>query len=147
MEGWRQGEVLRVTLRFHMSFMTHPYVYHDSFVWHTTHSWGVGSFGLLPLFCVIWFIVLSDVIHCSVWYDSLFCVIWFIVLCDMIPDRKMADRIMRMSHGVIECWQEPPILLICERVMMWYGSFHSSSMTHSYVHHDTWKRVTWPTTH
>ena len=46
-------------------FMTHAYVWHDSFI------------------CVTWLIHMCDMTHAYVWHDSFICVAWLIHMCDM----------------------------------------------------------------
>ena len=78
---------LCVTCLIHMCDMTHPYVWHDSF---TCVTWHIDMCDMNrpnvwhdSIICVTWIIHMCDMTHSYVWHDSFTCVTWLIHMCDM----------------------------------------------------------------
>jgi len=62
-----------VTWLITMCDMTHPYVWHDSFICVRHDSF----------ICATWLIHMCDMTHSYVWRDSFTCATWHIHMCDM----------------------------------------------------------------
>jgi len=81
-----------VTWLIHMCDITHPYVWHDSFIlWHDPYLW------------VTWPIHMCDMIHSSAWHDSCICVTWPILMCDMTHSHVWHDPSMCLTWPIHDC--------------------------------------------
>jgi len=100
-----------ITWLIHLCGMTHSYVWHNSFICVT---W------LIHLCDVAWLIHTCDITHSYVWHDSFICVTWLIHICDM-------------THSYV--WHAK---FIC---VTWL--IHMCDMTHLYTYHDSSICMTW----
>ena len=115
-----------------MCDMTHPYVWHDSFI------------------CVTWLIHMFDMTQLYVWHDSFICVTWLIYMCDMTNSyvNALTTYCNTLQHSPSHGEQDYRVNSTAP--CMWYDSFicliwlihmcdmtNSYDMTHLYVWHDS----------
>jgi len=133
-----------VTWLIHIRDMTHSCVWHDTFT------------------CVTWLIYMCDMTHSCRRRDSFICVTWLIHMCDMTHSYVWHDSFIRVTWLIPCMWHDtfihmnesaqtnllrntPVSLYACHmstiKCVTWL--VHMCDMTHSYVWHDSFIRVTW----
>jgi len=109
-----------------MCDMTHPYVWHDSFMWHQLEAQGVIAIFTCvwhdSFMCVTWLIHMSDMTHLYEWHDSSIWVTRLIFTCNMTHSHVWHDSFTCVWHDSFTC-------------VTWL--IHPNDMTHAHVWHES----------